>query len=117
MKSIDYRNATWEEIKNNLVGLRMEVYRAWCHFGPGTTRQIAERSGLSILTLCPRSTELYQMGLLREVSETERKQIAPAGYRGGVYEVVSELDAETLFRKRQVEMVEQPELKLQSEAV
>lgn len=64
MKSTDYRNNTWEELKAKVSGLRMDVYTAFVKFGPGTTWQISEKAGISILTLRPRTTELLQMGFI-----------------------------------------------------
>lgn len=67
MNPADYRNATWDEIQQRIEGLRLAVYRAWLQFGPGTTREIAAAACMDILTFRPRSTELFQMGLLRLV--------------------------------------------------
>ena len=64
---IDYRNATWDQIQGRLEGLRLETYAAWQKFGPGTTRGVAAVASLDLLTFRPRSTELFQMGLLRLV--------------------------------------------------
>lgn len=65
MKPIDYRNATWDQIQERLDGLRLTAYQAWEQFGPGTTRDVATRAGIDILTFRPRSTELFQMGLIQ----------------------------------------------------
>ena len=64
MKAIDYRNHTWEHVRGHLSGLRMQVYTAFVHHGPGTTREISAKSGISILTLRPRTTELLQLGFI-----------------------------------------------------
>ena len=64
MKAIDYRNDTWDQIRGRLAGLREQVYQAYVSHGPGTTREIAERSGIDILTLRPRTTELLQLGFV-----------------------------------------------------
>lgn len=64
MKPIDYRNATWDQVRGHLTGLRQAVYEAYVQHGPGTTREISERSGISILTLRPRTTELVQLGFV-----------------------------------------------------
>lgn len=65
MKPIDFRDAHFESLQERLVGRRKAVYWAWLTHGPGTTRQVAERSGIDILSFRPRSTELYQMGGIR----------------------------------------------------
>lgn len=67
MKPEDFRNATWDQIQERIEGLRLAVYTAWQQHGPGTTREVAARSQIDILTFRPRSTELYQLGLLRLV--------------------------------------------------
>ena len=64
MKPIDFRNQTFEELKPLLDHRRAEVHHAWLKHGPGTTRDVADRADLDILTFRPRSTELYQLGLL-----------------------------------------------------
>lgn len=64
MTSIDVRNATFQQITASLDRVRLAVYQAWVQFGPGTTRAVAEKSGIDLLTFRPRSTELQQIGLL-----------------------------------------------------
>jgi hypothetical protein len=64
MVPIDYRNATFSDLKSRLSGLRIQVYQAFLDYGPGTTKQIADRSGLSLLTLRPRTTELLDLGFV-----------------------------------------------------
>jgi hypothetical protein len=77
MKAIDYRNHTWEALRSRLSGLRMQVYTAFVHHGPGTTWQISDKSGISILTLRPRTTELLQLGFIEilEGSENSREAV------------------------------------------
>lgn len=77
MKPIDYRNHTWEALRSRLSGLRMQVYTAFVHHGPGTTWQISNKSGISILTLRPRTTELLQLGFIEilEGSENSREAV------------------------------------------
>jgi hypothetical protein len=66
MKPIDYRNETWEMVQaRGLVDKRMRVYEAFRKHGPGTTRAVARASGIDILNLRPRATELYQLGFLK----------------------------------------------------
>ncbi len=65
MKPIDYRNANWQDIRDSVSGLREAVWRAFAEWGPGTTRCISQKSGIDILTLRPRATELYQLGFLK----------------------------------------------------
>lgn len=80
MKPIDYRDATWGDIQAALVGLRKDVYDAFVAHGPATTEQLALMTGMSILTLRPRSTELFQMGLIELMPDSKA--------RGGRYRAV-----------------------------
>jgi hypothetical protein len=71
MKAIDYRRHTWEHVRAHLSGLRQQVYQAYVHFGPGTTRELSQKSGVSILTLRPRTTELLQLGFIEVLGGDE----------------------------------------------
>lgn len=62
MKPSDLRNATWAEVQQHLGEDMLRVHAAWLAHGPGTTREIAEKSGISLLTFRPRTTDLYQLG-------------------------------------------------------
>ena len=64
MKPVDYRNETWEQIEGRVSGMRARVYDAWWRYGPCTTRELADRAGLDILEVRPRTTELVQLGLV-----------------------------------------------------
>jgi len=65
MKPIDFRNETWNSIQNRIAGNRAAVLEAWTKHGPCTTEQLADRSGLELLSVRPRTTELLQLGFLR----------------------------------------------------
>lgn len=70
MRPIDYRNETWEMLQaRGLVTERLKVYKAFLKHGPGTTREVARRSGIDILNLRPRATELFQLGFLKLLQE------------------------------------------------
>jgi hypothetical protein len=109
MRPIDYRNATWHGLKSHLHGLRLAAHNAYRDHGPGTTRQVADASGIDILTLRPRTTELFQMGFIELVPD-------PLGNRSkeGTYRTVSEETARHRFQVRQAEALSlaQPELAL-----
>lgn len=62
MKPVYFRNATFEDIKAQLSGRRMAVYAQLAEHGPCTTRELARRSGIDILAVRPRVTELVQLG-------------------------------------------------------
>ena len=92
MKPIDLRNATWNEVREQLAGRMLVVYEAWQKHGPGTTREIAERSGLDILTVRPRTTELYQMNFIMLLGSIGKE---------GIYLAVPECIALEHFTERQ----------------
>jgi predicted ArsR family transcriptional regulator len=64
MKPIDYRNATWQTVLDRVTGLREAVYQGYRDHGPCTTAELAAKIGISVLTVRPRTTELYQAGLV-----------------------------------------------------
>ena len=64
MKATDLRNATFHGLREYLPEARKQVYMAFVEHGPGTTREVAEKSGIDILTLRPRTTELCEIGLI-----------------------------------------------------
>ena len=82
MKPIDLRNANFARLREELTQARKDVYTAWLTFGPGTTREVAEKSGIDLLTFRPRTTDLYQVGLV-ELCHDERST-------EGVYQAVPE---------------------------
>jgi DNA-binding MarR family transcriptional regulator len=107
MKPIDYRNATWNEVQARVVSDRLDVWLAFSRHGPGTTREIARRSGMDILNLRPRATELYQLGFLDVVEDPTSK----ARTREGVYVALSEEQARLRFEtKKSQARSYQPEL-------
>jgi len=73
---LDIRNATFESIVEAQPALRRRVLDAWRAHGPCTTRELAARIGLDILTVRPRTTELVQLGLV-ECTGSQRD--------GGIY--------------------------------
>lgn len=79
MKPIDFRNETFEAIQSRLVDLRRTVWEAWMQHGPGTTREVAKKSGIDILTFRPRTTELFQLGLVVLVDSVEKPVMSDKG--------------------------------------
>jgi hypothetical protein len=67
MKPIDFRNATFAGLQEEISAMRQSVWDAWIRFGPGTTRQVSQQCGIDILSFRPRSTELFQLGVLELV--------------------------------------------------
>lgn len=64
MKPVDFRNATFADLRDRLAGQRALALAVWRTHGPGTTQQVADRAGMSVLSFRPRSTELGQLGYI-----------------------------------------------------
>ena len=64
MKPIDLRNATWLDVQAHITEDLVRVHLAYQAHGPGTTREIAQKSGISLFTFRPRTTDLYKLGLV-----------------------------------------------------
>jgi predicted transcriptional regulator len=92
MKPIDYRNDNFVDVQATINGRREEVLTAWQEHGPCTTEELAERSGISVLTLRPRTTDLYQLGFV--VLEGGNK-------RAGIYRAATSAEVLQHFRDRQ----------------
>ena len=75
------RDANFEGLRDTLTERRADVYRAFFAFGPCTTVACAERSGIGLLTLRPRATELEQMGLIECVNTVVIGRTANGIYR------------------------------------
>ena len=86
MKPVDFRNATFDSLAGFITGQRERVFHAWGAHGPCTTEHLAQASGISILTLRPRTTELYQLGF--SVLAAVNREIA-ASPRGALYRVAT----------------------------
>ncbi|MFW6217426.1 MAG: hypothetical protein ACOC4K_00375 [Verrucomicrobiota bacterium] len=110
MKPIDFRNETFASIEGRITGQREATLRAWQRHGPCTTEELAHLSGLSILTLRPRTTELYQMGYVRlAAGESEGER----GKHGGVYRAATPTEAAAHFaEQRRIAVSGQAELSL-----
>jgi hypothetical protein len=87
MTSTEIRDVNFSQLRQRVLsGQRMLVYRAWIDHGPGTTRQIAQRSGIDILNVRPRTTELLKCGALIEM-DNDQETPFPVGLREGIYRV------------------------------
>ena len=103
MKPIDYRNANWHYLQSRIQGDRLAVFSAWRQHGPGTTKELAEKSGMDILSFRPRTTELVQLGFVILLDEFPGKE--------GTYRALSDGEAWELFRTRQ-EQARDPQIPL-----
>lgn len=81
MKPVDFRNETFESIQGRLDSARAQVYHDLVRFGPCTTRVLAARGGMDLLTVRPRVTELVALEMAELVGgERDGKE--------GVYQAV-----------------------------
>ncbi len=92
MTPVDYRNETFEGIRARVSHLRLAVYQELQSMGPSTTRELARKSGMDILTVRPRVTELIDLGWV--VLATDRPG------NEGIYRALSEVEARALFAQR-----------------
>lgn len=104
MRTIDYRNTTWQQLQGSLHGRLLEVLRAWKQHGAMTTRQLAEQSGIDLLNVRPRTTDLVQLGLVRALDVPGSE---------GVYEALSDEEAMRLFAVEQAKARNEDQLGLQ----
>lgn len=92
MKPIDFRNATWAEVREHVTEDMRRVHEAYLKHGANTTRALATLSGISVFTLRPRTTDLFQCGLVDCVGSSGRE---------GIYEYRSDEQAMVLLEARQ----------------
>lgn len=100
MKPIDFSLTTFAELKSRLDGLRADVHRAWLAHGPGTTRDVAAKAQIDILTFRPRSTELYQLGLLELTAGADGAQPIGSRPHEGIYRARTIAEWEQWFQGR-----------------
>lgn len=94
-KPSDFSKATFRDLQNRLVHLRLSVYEALAHHGPCTTRELARECGIDLLTVRPRMTELVQMGFAVCINEGQD------GHEG-IYRALTLAEAEAAFHARQL---------------
>lgn len=90
MKPIDCRNETWKDVMLRMSKMRLRVYEIVSQFGPGTTEQLAMASGMSILSLRPRVTELHDMGMVDMVGKAD-------GGKDSIFKAVPLAEAERRY--------------------
>ena len=99
MKPIDFRNETWADVISRVDTMRRAVYRALQLHGACTTRELAAKSGIDLLNVRPRVTELYQLGLVELVNPDSRGG-------EGVYQAVPWCQAMHRFEKEKKSAME-----------
>lgn len=75
MKPIDIRNDTWDSIQSRIREDMLAVWEAYRAHGPCTTRELATRSGIDILTARPRTSDLYKAGLVDCIDRKKKEGI------------------------------------------
>lgn len=63
-ETTDIRDEMHAHIQPGVQVFQTRVWELLGKFGPCTTRQLAESSGMSLLTVRPRVTELLELGLV-----------------------------------------------------
>lgn len=98
MKPTDFRDMTFDGLQATLTGMRLRVYDAWMQHGPGTTAEVALKAEISLLTFRPRTTDLYQLGLV-ELARSQNQ-----GHEGRYVAVTMEA-----WKRRREAAAKQPE--------
>lgn len=110
MKPVDLRNETWEQARGRIGKDMQRVWDAVRNHGPGTTRKIAEAACISLLTLRPRVTDLFQLYLVELVDKDGTE---------GVYRAREFAEAEAAYNQERLRLTveqgqpRQEELKLE----
>lgn len=92
MNAAEIRDLNFEQLKDRLEGLRAAVHSALQLHGPCTTRELAARSGIDLLSVRPRVTELVELGF----AECTRREGGE-----GVYRALGYTEAAKAFKDRQ----------------
>ena len=69
------RDMAFGALRDELCGLRKVVHESLLIHGPCTTRELAELTGLDLLVVRPRVTELGQAGLAEVVGRVGREGV------------------------------------------
>lgn len=62
MTTTEIRDLNFEQLQDRLSGLRQAVHSSLLRHGPCTTRALAAKAEIDILTVRPRVTELVELG-------------------------------------------------------
>lgn len=102
MEPIDFRNTTFDALKDRLQAMMLTVLAALRQHGPATTQELADKSGLNVLNVRPRVTDLVNLGFAELVADKMQIQAARLrGYsKGGVYRALTEAEAYALYKDR-----------------
>jgi hypothetical protein len=91
MKTTDPRDFTWQQIRGTLAGTR-EVIHAWLLAnGPSTTEKISQCTGIGLLTVRPRVSELCAWGFAEITGRLKHE---------GIYQAVTVTDAQRIHEDK-----------------
>lgn len=99
MNPAEIRDLNWQQLRERLEGMRAAVFDALQLFGPCTTRQLAAKMEVDLLSVRPRVTELVELGF----AECLRREGGE-----GVYRVLSYAEAHARFSDRRALAAGQP---------
>jgi hypothetical protein len=75
MNTTDPRDLTWEELRDELSGLRSRVWEWLRACGPATTSRIAAGMDVPLLTVRPRVCELAALGFAECIGREGREGV------------------------------------------
>lgn len=96
MSPASIRDLNWQQLQERVSGLRATVHEALRMHGPCTTRQLAAKAGLDILTVRPRVTELVELCF----AECTGREGGEGIYRARTYAEAAKVHAQELALAR-----------------
>ena len=82
MTPAELRNKNYHDLRGELSGQRRAIFAAWLAHGPCRTDELAQQAQMNLLTVRPRTTDLYQMGLVKLVGTAGHHGIYQARTQG-----------------------------------
>ena len=95
MTPTELKNETFESLRGQMTDRRRLAYDVWLRFGPGTNEEVAAKAQWPIRSLQPRTSELYEIGLIAMIGRRDRN---------GVYQVRS-IEEWERWKQEQLEAV------------
>jgi len=103
MKAVDYRNESFDQVKSRIDSTRSFIWQRMQEAASAlTTREIAELTGVDLLTVRPRVTELLQLGFV---------EVAGGAGHEGRYRALSNFEALRVYEER-ARIARDPQLSL-----
>jgi predicted ArsR family transcriptional regulator len=73
MNTLRIKQLNWQQMQAQLTGNRKTIWEAMVRLKLATTRQIADATGISLLTVRPRVSELVELGFAECAGKETRK--------------------------------------------